>query len=98
MVIRSGASLLLLAGVQRAGAAHAAHDLVEDQQHAVAIADRADALEIVGDRRHRARGAPTTVSATNAITVSGPSSRILSSSDCAARRVGFVAFARSLKR
>ena len=47
---------LLFAGVQRAGAAHAAHHLVEDQQHAVAVADRADALEIVGDRRHRAGG------------------------------------------
>ncbi len=47
---------LLLAGVQRAGAAHAAHHFVENEQHAVAIADRPDALEIIADRRDRARG------------------------------------------
>ena len=34
--------------MQRAGAAHAAHDLVEDQQHAVPVADLAHALEIAG--------------------------------------------------
>ena len=45
-----------LAGEQRAGAAHAAHHLIEDQQHAVAIADLADALEVAGNRRHRAHG------------------------------------------
>jgi hypothetical protein len=45
MVIRSGDHALLLAGVQRAGAAHAAHHLVEDQQHAVAIAHLAHAAK-----------------------------------------------------
>ena len=38
-----GHHAFLLAGVQRAGAAHAAHHLVEDQQHAVAVADLAHA-------------------------------------------------------
>ena len=33
-------------GVQRAAAAHATHHLVEDEQHAVAVADFADALEV----------------------------------------------------
>ena len=56
MVMQVGRDAFLLAGVQRAGAAHAAHHLVEDQQDAVAVADRADALEIAGDRRHRAGG------------------------------------------
>ena len=43
-----GRDALLLAGVQRAGAAHAAHHLVEDQQDAVTVADLAHALEIAG--------------------------------------------------
>ena len=50
-----GRDALLLAGVQGSGAPHAAHHLVENEQDAVAVADRADALEIVGDRRHGAR-------------------------------------------
>src|SRR5262245_43490453 len=50
-----GRDALLLTGVQRPGAAHAAHDLVKDEQHAVAIAARADALAIVGNWRDRAR-------------------------------------------
>ena len=50
------ADAVLLAGVQRAGAAHAAHHFVEDQQDAVAVADLAHALEIAGHRRHRAQG------------------------------------------
>ncbi len=37
-------------GIEMAGAAHAAHHLVEHQQHAVAVADRAEAREIA---RHR---------------------------------------------
>ena len=51
-----GRDSFLLAGVQRAGAAHAAHDFVEDEQHAISVADRADASEIIADRRHGARG------------------------------------------
>ena len=47
---------VLFAGVQGAGATHAAHDLVKDEEHAVAIADGADVLEVVGDRRNRAGG------------------------------------------
>ncbi len=46
---------LLLAGVQGARAAHAAHHLVEDQQDAVPVADLADALEVAVDRRDGAR-------------------------------------------
>ena len=42
MAIEIGRDALLLAGVQRAGAAHAAHHLVENEQHAVAVADRPD--------------------------------------------------------
>ncbi len=42
--------------VQRAGAAHAAHHLVEDQQNAVAIAQLAHAAEVARHRRQRARG------------------------------------------
>ncbi len=71
---RSGADALLLAGMQRAGAAHAAHHLVEDQQHAMAVADLADALEIARRRAATTPSvAPTTVSATKAMTVSAPS-------------------------
>ena len=51
-----GRDAFLLAGVQRAGAAHAAHHLVEDQQHAVAVANLADALEVAFGRRHGAGG------------------------------------------
>ncbi len=44
--------------MQRAGAAHAAHHLVQDQQRAVAVADIADGLEVPGGRGHAAgRGA-----------------------------------------
>lgn len=45
---------LLLGGEQAAGAAHAAHHLVEDQEDAVAIADLAHALEIARHGGHRA--------------------------------------------
>ena len=38
-----------------AGAPHAAHHLVQNQQHAVAVANLADAFQIAGHRRHRAR-------------------------------------------
>ena len=42
----------------RAGAAHAAHHLVEDQQRAVAVADLAHAAEVAGQRGDAAeRGA-----------------------------------------
>src|SRR3546814_7500188 len=37
-----GRDAVLRAGMQRAGAPHAAHHLVEDQQHAVLVADGAD--------------------------------------------------------
>ena len=47
---------LLLPGVHRAGAAHAAHHLVEDQQRAVPVADLAHALEIAGQRGDAAGG------------------------------------------
>ncbi len=47
-----GGDPFLLARVQRAGAAHAAHHLVQDQQHAVAVAHVAHAAEVPGHRRH----------------------------------------------
>ena len=46
---------LVLARVTPAGAAHPAHDFVEDEQHAVAVADLADALEITGRGRDAAK-------------------------------------------
>ena len=49
-----GCHAVRLAGKQMPGAAHAAHHLVQDQQHAVLVADLADALEITLNRRHRA--------------------------------------------
>ena len=39
-----------------AGAAHPAHHLVEDQEHAVAVANLADAPEIARNGGHRAQG------------------------------------------
>ncbi|MNC34869.1 hypothetical protein D3C75_833260 [compost metagenome] len=45
---------LLLCGEQCAGAAHTTHDLVEDQQNAVAVANLANALEIARHRNDRA--------------------------------------------
>src|SRR5262245_4447604 len=51
-----GAHSLLLAGVQRAAAAHAAHHLIEDEQDAVAAADLPHALEIARHRGNRAHG------------------------------------------
>ena len=49
-----GRDPLLFAGVQRAGAPHAAHHLVENEQNPIAVADRPDALEIIADRRDSA--------------------------------------------
>ncbi len=49
-----GRHAFLLARVQRAGAAHAAHHLVEDQQDAVARAELAHAAQVA---RHRHQGA-----------------------------------------
>ena len=51
-----GRDAFLLNGMEGAGSAHAAHHLVEDQQHAVLVADLADAAEIALGRRHRAQG------------------------------------------
>ena len=42
--------------MHRAGAAHAAHHLIEDQQRAVAIADLAHALEVAGQGGDAAGG------------------------------------------
>ena len=62
-----------LAGVQRAAAAHAAHHLVQDQQDAVAVAELAHALASSRARACTAPSvAPTTVSATKAMTFSPP--------------------------
>src|SRR5690606_37358436 len=41
---------LLLAGIECASTAHPAHDLVQDQQYAVAVADLPDAPEVAVDR------------------------------------------------
>ena len=54
MVTRSGRTPSCSQANKRARAAHAAHDLVQDQEHAVAIADLADRPEIARHRRHRA--------------------------------------------
>lgn len=51
-----GRHAFLFDRVQRAGAAHAAHHFVGDQQHAVAVAHFAHAAEVAGYRRNRARG------------------------------------------
>ena len=59
-----GRDAFLFHRVQRAAASHAAHDLIGDQQHAMAVADFADAAEIRGHGRDRAKVAPTTGSAT----------------------------------
>ncbi len=47
---------ILLAGMQRSRPAHAAHHFIENEEHAVAIANAAYQLEIIGHRRHRAQG------------------------------------------
>ena len=53
-----GLDAIVIAGEQMAGPAHAAHHLVEDQQHIIFIADRPNALEIAIDRGHRAHCCP----------------------------------------
>ena len=50
-----GRYAVFLAREQIAGAAHARHHFVEDQQHAVLVADRANLAEVLAHRRHRAR-------------------------------------------
>ena len=50
-----GAHVIRLAGKQMPGPAHAAHHLVKDQQHAMAVADLADTREITRQCRHRAK-------------------------------------------
>ena len=51
-----GGDAFLLPRVHGAGAAHPAHDLIQDQQRAVAVAYPADALEVAGQRRDAAGG------------------------------------------
>ncbi len=69
----------LLAGMQCAGASHAAHHLIENQQNVVAIANLPNALEIARAPRATApRVAPTTGSAMKAATFSAPTRRIAS--------------------
>ena len=51
-----GRNAFLLPGMRRAGAAHAAHHLVEDQQRAVPVADLAHGAEIAFRRRHASGG------------------------------------------
>ena len=51
-----GRDAFLLPGVARAGAAHAAHHLVEEDERAVPVADLADGAEISLRRRHAAGG------------------------------------------
>ena len=54
--LQIGRDAFLLPGVHRAGAAHAAHHLVEDQQRAVAVADLAHAPEVAWQRGDAAGG------------------------------------------
>ena len=49
-----GNDALMLEGEARAATAHAAHHLVEDEKHAVTVANLADALEIAGHGGHGA--------------------------------------------
>src|SRR5262245_30215829 len=67
----------VLAVVQRFCAAHSAHDLVENEQDRVAVAEFAHLLEIARHRGDRPMVAPTTVSAMYAMTLRPPSSTIL---------------------
>ncbi len=53
-----GHDTLLLARVQGAGAAHSAHDLVQDQQAAVPVADLAHRGEVAGHRRQHSGRRP----------------------------------------
>src|SRR5215472_234871 len=53
-----GADSLLLAGVQRTGATHAAHHLIQNEQDAVAVTDLAHAPEIARHCRHCAERGP----------------------------------------
>ena len=47
---------VLFARVQGSGASHPAHHFIEDQQHPVAIADLANAVQVTFRRRDRAEG------------------------------------------
>ena len=70
----SGDDAVLFAGEERTGPAHAAHDLVQDQQHAVAVADLANPHEVARRRRHRPGGcADHGLGHERRMTVSGPS-------------------------
>ena len=84
MARRSGLTLLL-AGMQGAGPAHAAHHFVEDQQNSVAVAYLADALEIAGYCGNRAQGGADHWFGYEGDDVLAPNSTILPSSSCASR-------------
>ena len=79
----SGSTPQLLEGEEGAGAAEAGDDLVGDEQHVVAVADLADAGEVVV-LGHDDPARPCTGSARNIATVSGPSRSIARSSSSAA--------------
>ena len=66
-----GRHALLLPGVQGAGAAHAAHDLVQDQQRAVPVAHRPHRREIAGQRGDAAGRGPHHGLGQNAMTRAG---------------------------
>ena len=55
--MRSGVDVEVLEREPAAGAAEAGHDLVEDEDDAVLVAQRADALEVAGRRDEDAGGA-----------------------------------------
>ena len=61
-----------LTGISESSAAHTTHDLVQDQQNAMAVANLTNPPEIALSRRNRAQVAPTTGSAMNAATALGP--------------------------
>ena len=83
-----GRHTLLLPGVQRAGAPHAAHHLIEDQQRAVTVADVAHGTEVNPPAPARSpTWHPPPSRATKAATVPEPSRWNSASSSAANRAV-----------
>jgi len=93
-----GHHAVLFTGVQPARASHATHHFIQDQEHAVAIADLAHALKVIRDRRHRpCRSADDSLCHEGNDRILSQSQDLILEGLCRACGIGLIAFVALLK-